>query len=116
MRVYMEYTLAGVGLINGRRVWASGNTPEELLAGCKRAFLRYKKHRESRVKAEPGSVFTVESAQFIPTGKAGQGAFYHKTPRVQVFDGPTGPRAIFAHLDALNAAPALRDFMKSEET
>lgn len=112
MRVYMVYTLAGVGLINGRRVWASGNTPQELLADCKRAFLRYKKHRESRVKAEPGSVFTVESAQFIPTGKAGQGAFYHKTPRVQVFDAPISPRAIFAHLDPVNCAPAVRDFMK----
>lgn len=115
MRVYIQQQHnSGVsGTLHGKRVWASGDTVESLLADCERAFARYKKSKEALLIRQGPNGYEVESATFIPTGLAGQGAAYNRVPCVQVTLQPDGThKAKLAHLDALNHAGHTRDFMK----
>lgn len=91
------------------RIWASGETPDQILSSCSRAFKRYKKRREREVLADyeaRGIVagFVVESAVFIATGRAGQGASKDIAPCVHVraINGNTA-HATFAHLNPFDS-------------
>jgi hypothetical protein len=116
MRFYLkqEYGSSVSQTIAGKRVWASGSNVFEVLADCERAFWRYKKRKEKQMRAVPSwDGFEVESATFIPTGLAGQGAAYNRVPCVQVTLQPDGTyKAKLAHLDPLTGGRHLVDFMK----
>jgi hypothetical protein len=116
MRFYLkqEHGSSVSQTVAGKRVWASGSNVFELLADCERAFWRYKKHKEKQMRAVPSwDGFEVESATFIPTGLAGQGAAYNRVPCVQVTLQPDGTyKAKLAHLDPLTGGRHLVDFMK----
>lgn len=116
MRVYLGYSSKSPvsPYIGGKRVWASGNTPQELMDSCMRAFSRYKKYMEKKMRKVAGwENFTVTEGEFIPTGLAGIGAFYHETPRFKVWDrGKYGLAVGLINLDPTTSASALRDFMK----
>lgn len=116
MRVHLkqEHDAGVSACVAGKRVWASGSNVFDLLADCERAFWRYKKHMEKKMRSIPSwDGFTVESGTFIPTGLAGQGAAYNRVPCVQVTLQPDGTyKAKLAHLDPLRSNKHLIDFMK----